>query len=144
MVRGHATTHAEQSPSGISRTDELKSWARNRQSLPVEVLARFSEETVQSSDVSLKCSGYTLAPPLFNRSGGLVPPESEQMQRPQDPYVLVCQHLFRGSMRAAVPAGVHIPQRSAAVRTGASQSLTMSSSSRETVMEQPAISSDVT
>jgi len=28
----------------------------------VEVLAQFSEETVQSSDVSLKCSGYTLAP----------------------------------------------------------------------------------
>ena len=40
--------------------------------------------------------------------------------------------------------GVHIPQRSAAVCTGASHSANVSASAAVTVIEQPAISSEVT
>ena len=40
--------------------------------------------------------------------------------------------------------GVHIPQRSAAVCTGASHSASVSASAAVTVIEQPAISSEVT
>jgi hypothetical protein len=67
-------------------------------------------------------------------------------ERASGPMALHCLELMEGLLASATQGrtAAHIPQRSAAVCTGASQSANSFGSTELTVIEQPAISSEVT